>query len=184
MHLCRSCLLLGLLAVLTAPLSVRAMVVYKWTDADGVVHFSDQPVEGAEKVTTGTGTPSRGILSQRAPNAVAAAAKPKTAGALDYTEFSITSPAPDQTFTGDQPVNANLALEPALKGGQTVSWALNGVQVPNQPPDAVRISLTDLARGSYTLTVTVTDPTSGQSRSADPVMFNVLRPSALSPQHK
>jgi Domain of unknown function (DUF4124) len=175
---------LGLLAVLTAAPSVQAMVVYKWTDADGVIHFSDQPVEGAEKITTGSGTQSRGALSQRAPNVVAAAAKPKTTGALDYTQFSITSPSPDQTFTGDQAVTASLGLEPALKPDQTVSWSLNGVQVPNQPADAVSLSLTDLPRGSYTLSVTVTDPSSGQTRSADPVMFNVLRPSTLSPQHK
>jgi len=160
------------------------MVVYKWTDADGVVHFSDQPVEGAEKITTGTGTATRGILSQRAPNAVVSAEKPKTKGALDYTQFAITSPAPEQTFSGDQQVNVNLALDPALKTGQTVSWSLNGVQVADQPPDAVRFTLTDLARGNYTLTATVADPASGQTRSADPVTFNVLRPSTLSPQHR
>ena len=30
----------------------QAAVVYKWTDADGVVHYSDQPVPGAEKIYT------------------------------------------------------------------------------------------------------------------------------------
>ncbi len=184
MHPCRPWLLFGFLAVLTAPISVRAIVVYKWTDADGVVHFSDQPVEGAERITTGTGTPSRGILSQRAPNVVVSAEKPKTKGALEYTEFAITSPAPGQTFSGDQAVNVNLGLDPALKSGQTVSWSLNGVQVANQPPDAVRFTLTDLPRGDYTLSATVTDPPSGQTRSTDPVEFNVLRPSTLSPLHK
>ena len=183
MHLCRSCIALGLLAVLTAAFSVQAIVVYKWTDADGVVHFSDQPVEGAEKITTGSGTSSHGILSQRAPNAVATE-KPKTKGPLDYTRFAIMSPAPDQTFSGDQPVSVSLGLEPTLKPDQTVSWSLNGAQVPNQPVDAVGFLLPDLPRGSYTLTATVTDTSSGQTRSADPVTFNVLRPSLLSPQHK
>jgi len=28
--------------------AAHALVVYKWTDAQGVVHFSDQPVPGAE----------------------------------------------------------------------------------------------------------------------------------------
>jgi hypothetical protein len=41
-----------------------------------------------------------------------------------------------------------------------------------------------LGRGSHTLGATVTDIASGQSKSADPVTFNVLRPSLLSPQHK
>jgi hypothetical protein len=39
-------------------------------------------------------------------------------------------------------------------------------------------------RGSYTLGATVADPSSGESKSAEPVTFNVLRPSLLSPQHK
>lgn len=183
MHLCRSCIALGLLAVFTAPISVQAMVVYKWTDADGVVHFSDQPVEGAEKIITASGSSSRGILSQPAPN-VRAPDAPKKPGALEYTRFSITSPSPDQTFTGDQAVNVSLALEPGLKPDQTVAWSLNGVQVSNQAPDAVQFTLTDLPRGSYTLSATVTDPLSGESKTADPVTFNVMRPSTLSPQHK
>jgi hypothetical protein len=166
-----------------APLCVQAMVVYKWTDADGVVHFSDQPVPGAEKIVTASGS-TRGILSQPAPSAPTTE-KPKTKkGPIDYDQFNITSPAPDQTFTGDQPVSVALALDPALKPNQSVAWSLNGVQVPNQAPDAVSFILTDLARGSYTLTATVTDQLSGESKSADPVVFNVVRPSVFSPQHK
>ncbi|MGB5449739.1 MAG: DUF4124 domain-containing protein, partial [Woeseiaceae bacterium] len=29
---------------------------YKWTDADGVVHYSDRPEPGAERVDLGTAT--------------------------------------------------------------------------------------------------------------------------------
>ena len=31
-------------------------MIYKWIDADGVVHFSDQPVPGAEKIVTSSPT--------------------------------------------------------------------------------------------------------------------------------
>ncbi|MGP0088234.1 MAG: DUF4124 domain-containing protein, partial [Steroidobacteraceae bacterium] len=48
MHLLRRSLALGLFAAVVA----QAAVVYKWTDADGVVHFSDQPEPGAEKIYT------------------------------------------------------------------------------------------------------------------------------------
>jgi hypothetical protein len=157
------------------------MVVYKWTDADGVVHFSDQPVPGAERIVTAGGT-TRGILSQSAPKAPVE--KPKTKGSpLDYTQFTITSPGEQETFTGNPTVMVSLALEPSLKANQTITWTLNGVQV-NQPPDAVKFTLSDLARGSYTLTATLTDQPSGESKSADPLTFFVVRPSTLSPQHK
>ncbi len=50
MHLCRSWIVCGALALAAIPFAVHAAIVYKWTDADGVVHFSDQPVPGAEKI--------------------------------------------------------------------------------------------------------------------------------------
>ena len=48
MHLARLWIGLGLIAACAAP----AAVIYKWTDADGVVHYSDQAVPGAEKITS------------------------------------------------------------------------------------------------------------------------------------
>jgi hypothetical protein len=75
-------------------------------------------------------------------------------------------------------------MTPALGPGQQITWTLNGAQVQNQPPDAQDFTLTDLARGVYTIEATVTDPATGESKSTDPVTFNVMRPSLLSPQHK
>ncbi len=103
-----------MLAALAA-FAAQAAVIYKWTDADGVVHFSDQPVPGAEKISTGaTNTATSG-----APGTAPAPATDgqQKAGALDYAEFSITSPTPEQTFFGDEPINANLALESQPEGG-------------------------------------------------------------------
>jgi len=181
MHPCRSWIAFGLLAVILAAHPARALVVYKWTDADGVIHFSDQPVPGAEKIVTSTGA-SRGIMGQAAPSVRSDNPKPKSS-TLAATQLTITSPASQQTFTGNQPVGVQLSAQPDLKPNQTVSWTLNGVQV-NQPPDATQFTLTDLARGVYTLSATVSDPESGDSKTVDPVTFNVMLPSLLSPQHK
>jgi uncharacterized protein DUF4124 len=182
MHLCRSWVLFGVWAALLAPISAQAMTVYKWTDAQGVVHFSDQPVEGAEKIITSSGPGHNGILTESAPSS----AKPPTdtkKQTLADTQVSISSPGPDQTFTGNEPVQVHLSMSPALKPGQQVTWTLNGAQ-QSQPPDAVEFALTDLARGTYTIEATVTDAGTGESKSADPVTFNVVRTSLLSPQHK
>jgi len=175
---CRTWIALGLSALVSA---AAAAVVYKWTDSDGVVHYSDQPVPGAEKiVTSGGGT--RGILSQPMPSTGSGASpeKPKPHPAQHVT---ISSPAPDQTFTGGEPVSASLSAEPALTPSQTVSWTLNGAHV-GQDSNETQLTLPDLARGTYTLAATVSDSVSGESISADPVTFNVVRPSVLSPQHK
>jgi hypothetical protein len=182
MHRCRPWVAFGLFAACLAPLSGVAIVVYKWTDADGVVHFSDQPVPGAEKIVTSSGT-SRGILGTPPPSAPAAdKAKPPTS--LAATQLSITSPTSQQTFTGGESVPVSLSVNPALKANLTVTWTLNGAQVQGQAPDATQFTLTDLARGTYTLEATVTDPATGETKTADAVSFTVMRPSLLSPQHK
>jgi len=178
MPFCRTWIALGLSMLVSA---APAAVVYKWTDADGVVHFSDQPVPGAEKIIT-SGSGSRGIMSQPMPVSALGERAQKPPAAV-IQRIAITSPAPEQTFTGDQQVAVSLSVEPALTPSQTVTWTLNGIQV-GQQPDATHFTLPDLARGSYTLAATVTDAASGESRNADPVTFNVVRPSVLSPQHK
>jgi hypothetical protein len=179
MPLWRICMAVGLAALVG---SAPAAVVYKWVDADGVVHFSDQPVPGAEKIST-SGPSSRGIMSTPPPSGRGAAGTPQKPPVATVQRITITSPAPAQAFTGDQPVSVSLSVDPALMPGQTISWTLNGAQV-SQPPDATQFTLPDLARGSYTLTATVSDAGSGESRTADPVTFEVIRPSVLAPQHK
>jgi hypothetical protein len=185
MHPCRSWLLVGACASWLAPFAAQALVVYKWTDAQGVVHFSDQPVPGAEKVTTSSAPAHAGILGQTTATAAAApGAKPKTDKTLSTTKIAIGSPAPEQTFNGGESVPVSLSVDGDLKPSWTVVWTLNGAQVQGQPPTATSFTLTDLARGVYTIEATVTDASTGESRSADAVTFNVMRPSLLSPQHK
>jgi hypothetical protein len=163
----------------------QAAVVYKWTDSDGVVHYSDQPVPGAEKIFTASGPSTGGsVSSARQANPGAPSPKKNVAPGLNYSQFSITSPLPDQTFFGDDVISAHLGLDPGLKPGQTVTWHLNGKPLDDQSPTATQITLPHLDRGTYAIAATVTDPTTGESLSTDSVSFFVRQPSELSPQHK
>jgi hypothetical protein len=135
----------------------QAAVVYKWTDADGVVHYSDQSVPGAEKIYT------------------------SEASGLGYVTFAIISPTPDQTFFGDEVVAVNLSLEPGLKPEQTITWHLNGKELDDT---SSHFALPHLDRGAYVIAATITDQASGESRTSDSVTFYVRQPSELSPQHK
>jgi hypothetical protein len=183
MRLCRSWLAVGLLAVIAGPFSARAAVVYKWIDADGVVHFSDQPVPGAEKIITAGGS-SHGSANQPTPDG-AQAEPPKRPSRPRALEVSITSPAPGQTISGAEVLAARLSVQPEIEPDHplSISWTLNGAPV-TQAEGSVSFTLPDLPRGVYTLAATVTDPDTGESKSAEPVTFNVLRPGLLSPQHK
>jgi hypothetical protein len=170
---------------LLAAFATQAAVVYKWTDADGVVHFSDQPAPGAEKINTdGSAAHSGTSFGANSPTPAKAPDKKSATSPQAYTEFAIGSPTPDQTFTGNAPVNAHLNLDPALMAHHAVTWYLNGKPVEDQSPDATSITLNDLARGSYVIAASVIDQDSGESRTTDSVNFYVRQPSLLSPQHK
>lgn len=170
---------------LLAAFAGHAAVVYKWTDADGVVHYSDQSVPGAEKIIIGASAEHSGTSFGVNASATDAPTKQGVTGSpKDYTQFEITSPTHDQTFFGDATVNAHLSLDPALEPNHAITWYLNGAPVASQGSDAVSIALSGLSRGAYVITASLVDPASGESRSAEAVNFYVREPSALSPQHK
>jgi hypothetical protein len=171
----QSWLAIGLLAAFT----VQAAVIYKWVDADGVVHYSDQATPGAEKIITAGSSSS--TASGRSSTGPVAQAPQKPADGLNYTEFSITSPAPDQTFFGDDVIAVHLNLSPSLRPNQAITWHLNGEQV-DAPPTAVSFALPRLDRGTYALTATITDQQTSESQTSSSVTFFVRQPSALSPQ--
>jgi hypothetical protein len=167
---------------LLAAFAVQAAVVYKWVDADGVVHFSDQPTPGAEKIYTS----SSSATTAPAPGSAAGSRQaPKSAAAsgLGVSDFSIVSPANDQTFFGDDVIAVRLNLAPGLKPNQSITWHLNGKQ-QEFPPDAVSFALPHLDRGAYTLAATITDQETGESQASNTVTFYVRQPSELAPQHK
>jgi hypothetical protein len=168
---------IGLLAAFTA----QGAVVYKWIDADGVVHYSDQSAPGAEKIYTASSSaaPSAALRSNSAPPGM----KKPPASALNYTEFAITAPASDQTFFGDDIIGVHLSLAPGLKGNHTLVWHLNGKQLAD-PADPFSFVIPRQDRGTYVLAATITDQATGESQSSNNVTFYVRQPSELSPQHK
>ncbi len=157
----------------------QAAVVYKWTDSDGVVHYSDQPVPGAQKIFTASNATIGSSSSESPPESRTSAAQNQAP--LGYTQFSITTPAPDQTFFGDDVVSVHLTLEPGLKPNQSITWHLNGKQLDEQ---GMQFALPHMDRGTYIIAATVTDLGTGESRTSDSVTFFVRQPSELSPQHK
>ncbi len=176
MHLWR----LGIALPLFAAFTAGAAVVYKWTDPDGVVHYSDQAVPGAEKIVTSSGT-ANGVSGGPKSGPAAATQAPS---ALNYHVMTIDSPADQDSFFGDNPVPIHLHLEPALQPNQTITWNLNGKQLEDQAADATSVTLQSLSRGTYAIAATVTDVASGQSQSTNSVTFYVRQPSERSPQHK
>jgi len=163
----------------------QAAAVYKWIDADGVVHYSDQPTPGAEKIQTGTSSGRGNPAALSSPAVARPVEKPKKHGsALEYAEFSIVSPTQNQTFFGGTAVTVKLILVPELRPNQAITWNLNGKVLDDQASDATLFTLDNLPRGSYSLAVTIVDQTTGESASAEAISFVVQQPSVLSPLRK
>jgi hypothetical protein len=163
----------------------QAAVVYKWTDPEGVVHYSDQPAPGAEKMFTTSSTSANGAATaSRSGASGTTTAKKNGAPGLAYTQFSITAPTPDQSFFGDDVISVHLTLEPDLRPGHTITWHLNGKQLDDVGSIPTQFSLPRLDRGTYVLTATITDRQTGESSSAESINFFVRQPSALSPLHQ
>lgn len=168
-------------ALLTA-VTGQAAVVYKWVDADGVVHYSDQASPGAEKIYTSAPNIASSPRGQTTRSGQLAPPKP-VAGVPNYSDFSITAPIDNQTFFGDEVIAVHLSLAPQVRPNQAITWHLNGKQL-EFPPDAISFSLPHLDRGTYALAATITDQQTGESQTSNTVTFYVRQPSALSPLHK
>ena len=160
-----------------------AAVIYKWTDAQGVTHYSDQSVPGAEKIVTASGS-SNGIGGSVRAQPTAAAPNKPAPGRLEYTAFQIDSPAREQVFFGSEIIPVRIRLDPGLRPGQSITWSLNGSPLQDQGPDTTSFTLQSLPRGTYQISVAITDLDTGDAKSAQSVTFYVRQPSELSAHHK
>lgn len=161
-------------------LSAGAAELWRWKDADGVVHYSDRPVEGAERMdvlskqkSTGEFTPE----TQKPP-------PPPPAAEVAFTRCAVTSPANDQVFNNIRTVEVTVAVEPGLRGDYSLQVLLNGRPDPDWPAGALSRTLVDLYRGSYTLSARVLDLNGRAVCTGPTVNFHVRLPSLLAPGRK
>lgn len=176
MKLCTVAFLATLAGIL--PVCAGAVEVYKWTDEQGNVIYSDKPHRGAVKIEVPTAP--AGIVPVP-PEKIPAQDKGAEAG--PYGALIVVSPSSGQMIAeSDGAVDVSLALEPALRTnkGDAIRLRLDG-QVLEQRYGDVEIGLEAVARGSHTLQAEVVDAAGAVLIASAPVTFNVQAPSALAP---
>lgn len=104
---------------------------FRWTDEDGIVHYSDVPVEGAERVDLSVYSRTTGVqLSGRSAarrNASGETAAPADDAPFRYETLTISSPAAEETLWNIEGVlNVTLALTPPLQEGHQVRVYFDG----------------------------------------------------------
>jgi hypothetical protein len=152
--------------------------VYKWVDETGVVHYSDQPHENAEKVQLKApqtyAAPPRTLTPERPKDAPA---KP----AFKYQSCAISEPSDDQVFMNTSTVTAGVTAQPAVRPGDTAVVTLDGQRVPGVPASGGQFTISPVDRGTHSIQMVIQDSTGATVCTSPAVTFHVHQPSLLSP---
>ena len=174
---------LSLLLLLLCACTASAQV-YKWVDEDGVVHYSDQPVPGAERIDLPTRSSAPPAAAAARPAAATPAARPapasRPAAPFSYTSLSVASPAAEQTLwnIGGQ-LTVNLSLQPGLRDGDRVRLYFDGTASETQL--GLSFQLQEVWRGEHNLQAEVIDANGQLMIRSEPIRFYVQQTSVLNP---
>ena len=142
---------LSIIALLLVSLSVGSTVVYKKTNQDGTVIYSDEPSEGAvlldQSVSNTVVMPS--LLPPKRPSYVSQGSK-KSSSAEALYSLKIISPAAEQTVRSNLgEVDVVASISPKASG--IFQLMLNGELYLTKPSPVFHLQ--DLQRGEYSLQI-------------------------------
>jgi len=147
--------------------------VYKWTDEDGVVHYSDQPHPGAELIqisrtnTFSAPTPRRSTFS----NDDDAAESTESTEFTGYDSLTISNPAAEETLWNIEGVlNVSLSVTPALQPGHQVRVYFDGNP---RPVSGLSFQIEEVYRGVHNLQAEIVDETGQLMIRTQPNRFYV-----------
>jgi len=173
--------LLITLMLLTA--NVSAQQIYRTTDAQGNVVFTDKPPAAS--------TSSEQVTLPETNTTPATAVRPRPQEAPKAQEpegnafaVSILIPANETTIPmGPGNFSVTVDVEPALGQGLSLQLYMDGIPW-GDPQRANSWSLTNVFRGAHDITVAVVDTQLQSLGSSEPVRVYVMRPSINSPNRR
>jgi len=155
--------------------------MWKWTDANGVVHYSDIPAPGAVQVGVdySQGQPDAAPAVQ-GPGASRSSPAP-TQQAVSYTSLEIVQPQNEASyFEANSVVDVQIDSSPSLADGDSIYLYLDGKRIGNTG-DSLSYSLPNVERGAHTLTAVIFDSQGNQKIRSQPVTFYMKQPTINSP---
>ena len=164
-----------LLALTVGIVMPAAAEIYKRTNPDGSVEFTDVPRSDEEKPVPLS--PMSTFKAAPVQRNVAPAAR---ADARKYGTISIVSPANEATIRDNTgTVKVNVSLSPALRSGHKLVLLVDGAQKGESTSGS--FTLNNLDRGSHSLTAQVLDKAGKTLISSTPVTVYLFRQSAIKP---
>jgi len=129
---------------------------YRWVDDDGVVHYSDRPVEGAERVNLVEYSRNTGArLYTPRPVVPSDNEETEDEAPVRYASFSIASPGAEETLWNiGGKLNVSLALSPGLLIDHRVRVYFDGK--PSMV-SGLSIQINEVHRGVHNLQAEIID---------------------------
>lgn len=158
--------------------------VYRWVDEDGVVHYTDRPVEGAEVVEL----PESKSTTLRKPAPVLqdrpAAGQQEGAreGDTAYRSFRIVQPTDEETLWNiGATLDVTLSLTPPLQPGHEIEVWFDGSVVESREPASLSFTIPEVFRGTHNLWARVLDPQGQVLIQSNEITFYVQQTSVINP---
>lgn len=149
--------------------------IYKWTDSQGIVHFSDTPHPGAETLNNlnlqSYSSPAPSTTSTIP--AIEEEQKPKKP---IYTKIAIVQPEDQATIRNNQGyVVVTVQVEPKLFPGHGVQIVFDG-KPQGMPQDSLTFQLNGIYRGSHTIAAQIVDAEGQVVKTSPRVVIYMQRP--------
>lgn len=148
--------LLALLILLMATAAVGETYTYRWVDEQGVVHYSDKPHEGAERIIL-----DRAQGFSQAPLSSARKAdsgQQKDGEAFRYDTVEVVSPYEDEVlFNIETKLSVQVSLVPSLRPNHFVKLSLDGQDVNDTPVRGRQFQIDGVYRGTHQAVATIVD---------------------------
>jgi hypothetical protein len=169
---------LSLIAVGLIAASAFGAEVYRWVDDQGQVHFSDRPMEGAERIEIRPqgelGTP------KVEPRRRGTASVEESEEPFRYRSLEIVRPTQEEVLWNiEGQLDVSMRLEPRLQAGHSVELLLDGQPVEGLEPGSMQARLSEVYRGVHVLTANVRDRNGQLLIESQPRTFAVQQTSIL-----
>jgi len=157
-----------------------AGTVWKWVDENGVTHYSDRPVDGAEVIELGS---VQTFPAQRPPSTPRSASSDTPTPATSYSRFEIVRPAQQETLWNvGGTVTVEVAIEPALAPGHRVDVYLDGNRLRLDSTTNV-LQVPEVYRGVHSIQAAIFDQNGDEILRSLAVTFIVQQTSILNPNN-
>ena len=168
---------LGLLSA-TALAGNGRTTVYRWVDAQGVVHYSDQPHPNAQKLEI-SGAQTFSALPAAPQTSSASTPEETQPSGPAYDSCSITQPTDQQMLTNVYQATALVQASPQLRPSDQVRLFVDGKQISGSGTSFTF----PVDRGQHTVQAVIEDNTGQIVCETSSVTFFVHQPSIQNPHN-